>query len=290
MQRPPRRRLISVNRWPAWATVILFWAGFAAAVGLTAPLSSAFPGLWKGAFLGGVASLATVFLTAWVVRISDGNAGDIGHLVARGSFGRFILGFGFGLFLIASHILLLWWFGGQVSFQRVAEVRPSAFVAAMGSFIPLAAMEELGFRGFPLQRLRSTYGLWLAQALVALAFAAYHVVGGFPWVSALLGTGMGSVMFGMAAIATRGLAVPVGLHAAWNLGGWAVGEKQDPGYWKIVVDESSRTSAEIAGTLGYFGVTATATLGFWLLHRHRSRTRGQRGSRTGDLGGAPGDG
>jgi hypothetical protein len=89
------------------------------------------------------------------------------------------------------------------------------------------------------------------------------------WVAALLGTGMGSILFGMAAIATRGLAVPIGIHAAWNLGAWALGDKQYPGLWKIVVDESSRSSAQMAGVTGYFCVMGLATLGFWLLHRRR---------------------
>jgi len=34
----------------------------------------------------------------------------------------------------------------------------------------------------------------------------------------------------MAALATKGLALPIGLHAAWNIGDWARGGKGTGGY------------------------------------------------------------
>ena len=93
----------------------------------------------------------------------------------------------------------------------------------------------------------------------------------WPQRSSLLGTGTGSVLFGMAAIATRGLPVPIGLHAAWNLGAWALGDKQYPGLWEIVIEESSQPAAGTVGALAYFGVLGFATLGFWFLYRRQSR-------------------
>jgi membrane protease YdiL (CAAX protease family) len=55
---------------------------------------------------------------------------------------------------------------------------------------------------------------------VAFAFAVEHVVGGMRWLHAILGAGIGSLLLGMAALATRGLAMPISLHAAWNFGQW----------------------------------------------------------------------
>jgi len=267
------QQFLTDHRWPAWGNVAIFWVGFAVLLGLTAPVSSAFPGPWQGAFLGTLVSGGTVLLTLVILRKTHWNLKDIGLAFRRDSVSRFLLGMGGGLVLIVLHFAILWLLGGEVSLERVPEVRLTALAVAVCSFIPLAAMEELGFRGYPLRRLEASYGLWVAQTVVALAFAVYHVVGGFPWVTALLGTGMGSLLFGMAAIATRGLAVPIGLHAAWNIGGWSLGEKQFPGLWKIVIEESSRSSAEMAGMIGYFGVLGLATLGFWLLHRRQLRKR-----------------
>jgi membrane protease YdiL (CAAX protease family) len=264
---------LAVHRWPAWGGVALFWGLFAVLMGLAAPVSAFFPGLWKGAALGTVVSAGAVLLSTGFLRASGGSAREAVLGFRHGSLRRFLLGLGCGLVLIAAHYGLLWGFGGEVTLERVPEVRPITVLVAIASFVPLAAMEELGFRGYPLQRLKGAYGLWTAQGVVAFAFAVYHVIGGFPWIPALLGTGMGSILFAMAAVATRGLAVPIGLHAAWNLGGWALGEKQGPGLWEIVVAESSRSTAELAGTLGYFGVLGVATFAFWLLHRRHARQK-----------------
>ncbi|MEG9435147.1 CPBP family intramembrane metalloprotease [Edaphobacter sp. HDX4] len=70
---------------------------------------------------------------------------------------------------------------------------------------------------------------WTAQFAVALVFALEHLAGGATWINAILGTVGGSLLFGMAAIVMRGLAVPIGLHGAWNFGQWTLGEKESSG-------------------------------------------------------------
>lgn len=126
-------------------------------------------------------------------------------------------------------------------------------------------MEELAFRGYPLRRLQAAFGLWPAQALVAVAFAISHVAAGWPWLHALLGTGTGSLLFGMAAIASRGLAPPNGLHAAWNFGEWSMGSKGSPGLWKAVAEDAR--SSGMAGAINYLTVMGLGPLAFWLWHR-----------------------
>ena len=101
------------------------------------------------------------------------------------------------------------------------------------TFIALSAGEELGFRGYPFYRLRDRYGIVSAQIIVALAFAVYHMLQGWPPVNALVGTTAGSVLFGLAALASRGLAFPIGVHAAWNAGSWLIGMKDETGYWRM---------------------------------------------------------
>ena len=224
------KQFLSNHQLPAWGSVTLFWIGFAVLVGLVSPLSAAFPGLWKGTFLGTVVSAGTVLITIGILRMAKWSVKDVGLSFRRNSITRFILGIGCGLFLITLHFAILWLFGGQVALERVPEVKPITLLVAVCSFVALSVMEELGFRGYSFRRLESSYGLVIAQLIVAFAFAVYHVAGGFPWMAALLGTGMGSILFGMATIATKGLAVPIGLHAAWNIAGWAVGEKQVPGF------------------------------------------------------------
>ena len=74
---------------------------------------------------------------------------------------------------------------------------------------------------------------------------------------------MGSLLFGMATIASRGLAVPIGLHTAWNFGEWTMGLKGSPGLWKPEGQRSSGAS----GMVSYGVVAGLGILAFWLWHR-----------------------
>jgi membrane protease YdiL (CAAX protease family) len=137
-------------------------------------------------------------------------------------------------------------------------------------YLALSCREELAFHGYPLRRLDSLFGLYPAQLLIALLFAAEHVLGGYSWANALMGASTGSLMFGMAALATRGLAVPIGLHAAWNFGQWIIGGKEIPGLWIAVIEREFRVSVERASMISYLVVMGMATCCFWLWHRRRT--------------------
>jgi CAAX protease family protein len=78
----------------------------------------------------------------------------------------------------------------------------------------------------------------------------------------------------MATIATRGLAVPIGLHAAWNFGDWMHGGKNSGGVWHPIGMEANHDLADRAAMIGYVAVMVSATLAFWWLH-HRMVSRSQ---------------
>jgi hypothetical protein len=96
------------------------------------------------------------------------------------------------------------------------------------------------------------------------------VIGGQSWLGALLGPAIGSLLFDIASIATEGLAVPIGIHAAWNLGHWALGFKDTPGVWRPIASLGDSGRAYAVGTASYFVVTGLATFGFWKWHRSRT--------------------
>jgi membrane protease YdiL (CAAX protease family) len=75
----------------------------------------------------------------------------------------------------------------------------------------------------------------------------------------------------MAALATRGLALPIGLHAAYNFGHWLIGEKGQPGLWSPVIEEGFKTHVECAELISYLIVFGSGTLAlcWW---RHRMKT------------------
>jgi membrane protease YdiL (CAAX protease family) len=92
---------------------------------------------------------------------------------------------------------------------------------AVGSLLWLLssnAVEELVFRGYAFERLIAGLGHWPAQLATALLFAVFHVVNGWPWQVALLGTTVGSLLFGLVFVRWRSIPAAAGVHAAAN---WA---------------------------------------------------------------------
>ena len=138
-------------------------------------------------------------------------------------------------------------------------------------FVVLACREELAFHGYPLRRLQMSWGVWPSQFFIATLFAFEHVLGGASWIDAVIGSALGSLLFGMASIATEGLAVPIGMHAAWNTGHWVLGFKSMPGILRPVGQAGDERAAYIAAMTSYAVVIAFAILMFWLWYRKRCR-------------------
>lgn len=80
------------------------------------------------------------------------------------------------------------------------------------------AVEELVFRGYSFERLIAVIGHWPAQIVTALLFAVFHVLQGWPWLTALVGTTTGSLLFAFVFIRWRSVPAAIGVHAASN---WA---------------------------------------------------------------------
>jgi uncharacterized protein len=101
----------------------------------------------------------------------------------------------------------------------------SALVSSMSLFAGIALAEELLFRGFVFQRLLSGLGLWPAQLLTAAFFLLTHLnnpgMSGSIKVMASINIFLASMLFGLAFIRTKSLAMPLGLHwmANWMQGG-----------------------------------------------------------------------
>jgi hypothetical protein len=166
---------------------------------------------------------------------------------------------------------------GHVSLVRSHDIGLAPAGIALLTYIALACREELAFHGYALRRLEQPFGLWAAQFIIAVVFAAEHVLGGVTWIHAFSGAAVGSLLFGMAALATRGLAVPIGMHAAWNFGQWILGEKDSPGLWKQVADPGFTGRVQLDISLCYIVVFLLATAAFYVLYRkHGHRDAVQR--------------
>jgi membrane protease YdiL (CAAX protease family) len=265
------RGLCASGGWAAAGRVLLFYVSCVVVLMIAAPLGSKLPGQWPKIATGLMTSVAAFVLTVVFVRWDGVRLTDVGVALGRKSLARLGLGFVIGSLMVAvqSCCVLA---GGHVQWVRAAETGMIAPMAlALLAYLLLACREELTFHGYPLRRLEHFFGIWVAQVMVALVFAFEHHAGGFNWVNAMLGASVGSLLFGMASIATRGLAVPIGLHAAWNFGQWVIGEKDLPGLWRPVIDESYKAHVDQVGFVGYLAVFGVVTMAFWFFQVTRAR-------------------
>jgi len=256
------------RHWLALGRVVLFVIGCAVALAAASPIGSKLAGKWPELVTGTLASLGAFGLTVLFVRWEKLSLADVGAAINA----RSVLRLAFGFVVGASFVAL--WAALSTVASPVQWVRASggglrAVLVALAVYLVLACREELAFRGYPLRLLNRLFGVWLAQIFVAAVFTGEHRLAGLSRMSALIGAAVGSLLFGMAALATRGLAVPIGVHAAWNFGQWALGLRGGPALWRPVVREGLQESVDLNGTIIYLAIFGSATLAFWLWRRRR---------------------
>jgi uncharacterized protein len=211
-----------------------------------------------------IAGIITLGLTLLFTRWEGLRLSDVGLVPGRRSTFRLGIGFLIGLILASLQPVLVLFFG-HVKLVLSPKITFGAILSSSGLYFLVACREELAFRAYPLRSLTYVMGAWRAQLIVAIIFALEHVAGGMTWAGAFLGSGVGAILFGIAALRSKGLALPIGLHAAWNIGQWALGFKQVPNIWQAVVEKGYETSVERTGFISYLLVMGLAILAFYLL-------------------------
>jgi len=218
-----------------------------------------------------IAAVGTYLLTWVFVRWDGLRLWDVGAAWSARSLPRIAVGFAIGALMVGVQVLALA-FAGQVRWERVASTGVHEAALTLVLFLVVALREELAFRGYPLRRLDMVWGAVAAQAIVETIFAAEHWAAGYPLMTAIWGVLVGGLLFGVAALVTRGLAVGVGIHMAWNFGSWMIGNKDTPGIWKPVLAPEMAARAEHVGIAGYLLAFALAMLGLWWWGRRQSRS------------------
>lgn len=156
--------------------------------------------------------------TALAFRWDGGGLRNLGLTSSRHRVGELALGFavGSGLFALLAGVRgasvgAVWTFTGM----NAPGVAGSLVVALL-----LLLPEELLFRGYAFQRLVHAIGTWPGILISAALFGVYHVVGSGMWgMGAFFQAAMpalGGIVFGWAAVRTKGLALPIGLHLGGN--------------------------------------------------------------------------
>lgn len=137
--------------------------------------------------------------------------------------GRWVMGFaigaGLGGLLMALPALGL----AAASLVRfeLSTSMPQTVANAIALMLAVALAEELLFRGVLFQRLIDGLGVWPAQVLTALLFVLTHLnnpgMEGVTKVWAGCNIFLASMLFGLAFVRTRSLAMPIGLHFMANV-------------------------------------------------------------------------
>ena len=170
--------------------------------------------------IGTVAALLTTFL---FLKIDKKRFSDIGLTFEGKTVVKFFVGVFIGILIMG----LLAMSVVYISDVRI-DVNPGSnvlnFLLVTASLIPLALMEELGFRAYPLEILKDKIGIRLAIIVTSILFALYHVASGWTVASSFYGPAVWGLVFGLAAIYSNGIALPTGIHYAANLTTSAFGE------------------------------------------------------------------
>jgi len=195
--------------------VILFWIFFlllwmAPLYSGLLPQAATFR-MWNNGLCGCVAAFVT---TAIVLRIEKRSFADLGLIWQKGTLGRFFLGIGLGIALFAA---ILGVTTVCVGGRPVSHPIDREWIEGLFILLLLSVAEELGFRAYPLIRLQQAVGLRIAQWIVALAFALFHLAYGWNLWVVVTGPFIWGFVFSLAATRWRGIAVPVGLHFAINV-------------------------------------------------------------------------
>jgi len=171
----------------------------------------------------------------------------------------FFMGLFIGALLMLIPALILFVFGA-VSWQ-ISTVDLSKILSVTLLFVAVAVAEEVLFRGFIFQRLIGALGNWPAQLIIAAYFLLIHLnnpgMTGSIKLLAGINIFLASVMFGLAFIQTKSLAMPIGMHfmANWVQGvllGFGVSGNEHVGFLKPIFNSAS---AWLTG--GSFGLEAS---------------------------------
>jgi hypothetical protein len=190
---------------------------------------------------------------------------------------RFVLGTITGAVIFAIILFILLQFS-ELNIQFHPQSSATDYLFIYLPILPLALMEEIGFRSYPQQKLYQAYGPWISQLVIAVAFGAYHLLNGWSLLSSFAGPFVWAFVFGLAAIWSRGIAVPTGIHFALNVLQSITGMKGSKGaVW--ILDYPPGTSPVLLERTDKIGLilqvavlVAALMATYWYTRRNRERS------------------
>jgi membrane protease YdiL (CAAX protease family) len=226
--------------------VTLFWGAFWLLLfGLKNVPVLLSPALWY-LLAGSIGSLGAVFVARALLKSESKTFSGIYLAWNAGSLRRFVFGCAVGMTIVGVMLVVIVVLSGLA----VESVPNPDYLNALGFsilvLVVLALMEEIAFRSYPLVRLRDAFGVRTSIYCTSLFFALYHGVDA----ANLLGPGVWGILFGLAAIASRGIALPLGIHfgANWMQSLFGMKTQFATSLWTIVPGpEEGMVSTDVIG-------------------------------------------
>jgi len=250
------------NRLYTLTRVLLFCFCSAVVLAIASGITKTVSSQWQQQVLLLIAIVVTFILTLLFTRWEKLTLHEIGVSFTSRSFPRICIGLAIGLAMAFLQPLLVLVFG-HIKFVASPSFNATALLLNFMLYILVAWREELAFRAYPLRSLAYAIGPWKAQLIIAAIFSTEHLIGGMNLQHAVFGAGIGAIFFGLAALRTKGLALPIGLHIAWNFGQWCVGFKEAPGIWQAIVEKGYENRFDIVNSGCYLFVMILAITTFY---------------------------
>lgn len=161
---------------------------------------------------GSIGTIGAIILTKAFLKSESKTFPDIGLVWASGSLRRFMLGSVIGVALVGLMFAVIVPLAGLTVESTPNPDYWNAIGFSILVLFVLALMEEVAFRSYPLIRLFDSFGMRTSIYCTSVFFSLYH--GLHP--GNLLGPGVWGILYGYAAIASRGIALPLGIHFGLN--------------------------------------------------------------------------
>ncbi|WP_338876280.1 CPBP family intramembrane glutamic endopeptidase [Spirosoma sp. SC4-14] len=251
--------------------VLLFYSLSVAILLFTSRLTKSLPTTVANLLSIALASLLTFLLVVGFTRWEKLHLSDVGVIPGSQSAKRFVTGYLIGLSMAVMQAIIVLFFGRlHLVFNphmAAVEISLSALL-----YLLVACREELAFRAYALRSLSNSITSAFALLIIIVIFIGEHILAGMNWMTAVIGSGLGGILFGIAALKTRGLALPLGLHSSWNFGQWMIGFKNKPGIWEAIVDKGYEAKTEAIGLAAFALVMVLAILAVSILYKVKKKS------------------
>jgi len=215
-----------------------------------------------------VSSILTFFLIVLFIKSERLALTDVGISFRSDSASKFLSGFGVGIIMVAIQASVATSFA-EVSFVLSSNISILNIIGSLALYLLVALREELVFRSYSIRSLAKAINPLTALVIITILFILEHVIAGVSWKMSVIGSGLGGILFGLAALKSQGIALPLGIHSSWNFTQWMLGFKNDTGIWREVVKPGEESSAENVALLGFSIAMCLAIFGIAMLYRQR---------------------